>query len=114
MMNEYKVVYSKAALEDIRDIYEYIAFSLFAEHSAEKQVNRIRKGIGSLAVFPERHRIVDWEPWASMGMHQMFIDRYNVYYLVDLNQNMVKIIRIVYSGRDIEHIVLSEDPEETP
>ena len=62
MSNHYTVTYSTMALEDLRDIYEYIRYILLAPIAAEHQILRIRKMIASLDVFPMRYQIVDEEP----------------------------------------------------
>lgn len=104
----YKVIYSPEALDDIRKIYSYIAFELQVPHTALKQVNRIRKEIRSLDFMPMRYMLVDWEPWKSMQMHKVPIDNYVAYYTVDTNTQTVTVIRIFYSGRDVENIIKSE------
>ena len=101
----YQIIYSPESLDDLRAIYSYIAFEKLAPENAEGQVNRIRKAIRSLDLFPEGHTIVDWEPWASMGMRFLPVDNFIVYYLVDNNVGKVNIVRIFFSGRDIEHII---------
>lgn len=101
----YEIIYSPEALNDLRDIYMYITFEKLAPENAEGQTKRIRKAIRGLNLFPEGHTEVDWEPWASMGMRFLPVDNYIVYYLIDNADKMVKIVRIFYSGRDIEHII---------
>ena len=65
-----KVVYSPAAQDDVKDIFNYIAYELQAPQAARNQVNRIRSAIKKLNSMPERHEVVSWEPWASMGMRR--------------------------------------------
>ena len=48
MRDSYNVVYSPQALNDLKDIYAYIAQKLFVPDTARNQVNRIRKEIRSL------------------------------------------------------------------
>ena len=36
-MNEYKIVYSPAALDDLEAVYEYIAFTLTAPSTAKNR-----------------------------------------------------------------------------
>lgn len=108
MNDNYQVIYSPEALDDIRKIYSYIAFELQMPDTALNQVNRIRKELRSLDFMPMRYSIVDWEPWKSMQMHKVPIDNYVVYYLVDSNLYTVTVIRIVYGGQDIEGYVKSE------
>lgn len=102
MSDSYSVVYSPEALNDLKDIYAYIAQELLEPDTALNQVNRIRKEIRSLDFMPSRYALVDWEPWKSMGMHKVPVDNFVVFYTVDSDSMTVVIIRIVYGGRDIE------------
>ena len=104
MSDSYNVIYSPQALNDLKDIYAYIAQELLVPDTARNQVNRIRKEIRSLDFLPSRYASVDWEPWKSMGMHKVPVDNYVVFYTVDSDSMTVAIIRIVYGGRDIESI----------
>lgn len=103
-MNLYRVEYSQEALVDIKSIYTYISQILHAPLTARRQVNRIRKEIRDLEAFPTRYVLVEWEPWASMKMHRLPIDNYVVFYLVDEQAMAVKIVRIVYGGRNLENL----------
>lgn len=51
---KYKIVLTKQADTDLRDIYEYIAFNLLEPETAARQLGRIEKGILSLDEIPER------------------------------------------------------------
>ena len=101
----YQIIYSPESLDDLRAIYSYIAFEKLAPQNVEGQVNPIRKSIRSLDLFPEGNTAVEREPWASMGMRFLPVDNFIVYYLVDNNVGKVNIVRIFFSGRDIEHII---------
>ena len=48
MNDRYDVVYSPEALEDLRNIYSYIAFELQVPDIAKGQIIRIRKKVKSL------------------------------------------------------------------
>ena len=43
MSDNYQIIYSPEALDDIRKIYSYIAYELQVPDTALNQVNRIRK-----------------------------------------------------------------------
>ncbi len=101
----YKIIYSPEAIDDIRAIYTYIAYEKMAPENAESQTSRIRNAIRQLDLFPEGHSVINWEPWASMGMRFLPVDNYTVYYLINTQSNSVEIVRIFYSGRDVEHII---------
>lgn len=108
MSDSYKVIYSPEALDDIRNIYSYIAFDLKVPDTAQGQVDRIRKEIRSLDFMPLRYAIVDWEPWRSMEMHKVLVDNFVIYYTVSTKSLTVTVIRIFYGGQDAENIVKSE------
>ena len=80
MTDSYKVGYSVDALDDLREIYSYIANELLVPETASAQLSRIRKEVRSLDFMPARYALVDWEPWHSMKMHQLPVDNFIVYY----------------------------------
>ena len=108
MSTTYSVIYSPQAFLDLTGLYEYIRFNLQVPKTAEKQVNRIKHAIRSLETMPMRYQLVDWEPWLSMEIRRVLVDNYTVFYIVDENQMTVTVIRIFYSGRNIENI--ANDP----
>ena len=105
MSDHYTMTYSTMALEDLRDIYEYIRYTLLAPITAEHQILRIRKMIASLEVFPMRHQLVDEEPWQSKRMYKVPIDKYIVFYCVNDMMHVVSIVRIFYAARNIENLI---------
>lgn len=105
MSSAYTVRYAPQALDDLRDLYSYVAFSLKEPATAQKLVNRIRKAARSLDALPGRHPVVDWEPWQSMGMRKVPIDHFVVYYTVEDTPPTVTVIRIVYGGRDRANLI---------
>lgn len=108
MNDHYKVLYSPEAFKDIKNIYAYIAFELLVPDIAEKQVNRIREKIRSLDFMPTKFPLVDWEPWKSIQMHQVTVDHYSIFYIIDNSSMIVTVVRIFYAGRDIKTIAKSE------
>ena len=107
MTDCYKVYYSVDVLGDLREIYSYIANELLVPKTAKALLRRIRKEVRSLDFMPARYALVDWEPWHSMKMHQLPVDNFIVYYLVDDEERAVTVARIFYGGRDIKGIINS-------
>ena len=105
MMDVYSVLYSPAAKDDLFGVYSYIATELLEPEIAAKQTDRIRKAIRNLEHLPPRHAHVNWEPWLSMGMRKLVVDNYMVFYLVREESLEVRIVRIVFSGRDLKTIL---------
>lgn len=106
-MRIWDIALSEQSEEDLRDIYEYIAFCLLEPSIAKNQVRRIKNAILKLDQMPERHSAYDKEPWKSRGLRRLNVDNYSVFYLPNDKQDTVVILRIVYSGRDID-VVLSD------
>ncbi|MBR5618711.1 MAG: type II toxin-antitoxin system RelE/ParE family toxin [Clostridia bacterium] len=104
MMEKYDVQYAPLAIEDLRNIYRYIAHSLLEPTTALKQTDRIREGIRSLSAMPSRHPLVDWEPWRSLQIRKLPIDNYMVFYSVNPEVHSVTVYRIFYGGRNIQEI----------
>ena len=93
MTDSYNVGYSVDALGDLRKIYSYIANELLVPETAAAQLGRIRKEVRSLDFMPARYTLVEWEPWHSMKMHQLPVDNFIVYYLVDDKERTVLLLR---------------------
>lgn len=100
-MSRWSVFYSDAARQDLKNIYEYIAFQLLEKQTAERQVNRIMDVIESLDEMPARFTLYDEEPWHSRGLRKIPVDHFLVFYTAHVKTNTVHIVRIMYGGRDI-------------
>ena len=99
-MERYKVRITDAALQDMEDIYIYIAEKLQAPGNARGQYNRIADAILSLSAFPERYRLLEPQPWRSVGMRRMNVDNYSVFYV--LRGETAYVTDVLYSASDIE------------
>ena len=97
----YSIKVTVQADNDLRNIYEYIAYELQSPENAGGQLNRIEKCIMSLKSMPERYRFYDKEPWKSRGLHIVPVDNYCILYIVDNGNMTVSIMRVMYGGRDI-------------
>ena len=99
-METYKVRITDAALKDMEEIYRYIAETLHAPDTAADQYDRIAEAALSLALFPERNRLVDFEPERAAGLRRQLVDNYSVFYVVRGGQ--VIVTHVLYSASDIE------------
>lgn len=103
-MKRYKVQITDRALADMEDIYVYIAEQLLASENAMGQYNRIAEAIQNLNVFPERVQIMESEPEHTMGLRQLPIDNFSVFYVIE--DNRVVVTRVLYSASDISKRLL--------
>ncbi|MBQ8506946.1 MAG: type II toxin-antitoxin system RelE/ParE family toxin [Clostridia bacterium] len=101
-MNKWNIVYSEQAAQDLRDIYEYIAYNLLETETAAKQVQRIMADILKLETLPMRHQLYHKSPWKERGLRVLPTDNFLTFYLPVEEQSTVAIVRIMYGKRDID------------
>ncbi len=101
-MSMWHLVYTEQAEQDVRSIYEYIAFTLLAPETAKNQTVRIMDAIANLNHMPFRHPHYEKEPWKSKGLRVLPVDNYLVFYLAVESRKTVAVIRIMYGGRNVE------------
>jgi plasmid stabilization system protein ParE len=98
-VKQYSVQITDKALEDMEEIYTYIAEQLQAPENAMGQYNRIAEAIQKLNVFPERVRIMESEPEHTMALRQFPIDNFSAFYVIE--DDKVIVMRVLYSASDI-------------
>ena len=98
----YEVRMTPEAKNDLRGIFEYIAFVLQSVQNAAGQIDRLEKGISELNQMPERVRKYEKEPWHSRNLRVMPVDNYLVFYIPDQTTGIVTVIRVMYGGRDAD------------
>ena len=99
-MREYSVKITEKALRDMNGIYEYIAVNLQSPENAMGMYNRIADRVLGLGFFPEKFRLVDFEPERLQGLRRMLVDNYSVFYV--FKEEVVMVTRVLYSASDIE------------
>ena len=99
---KYEIRLTTKAENDLRGIFEYIAFDLQSVQNAAGQINRLEQGIASLDQMPERFRTYEKEPWYSRDLRVMPVDNYLVFYIPNHEKQTVTVIRVVYGGRNVD------------
>ncbi len=98
----YSIALTEQADSDLRGIYEYIAFSLLEPEYAAGQLDHLEENILRLSEMPQRFQLYEKEPWHSRGLRQMPVDNFVVLYILKEEDETVTVIRVMYSGRDID------------
>lgn len=109
-MTEWQVFLTEQAEADLRGIYEYIASTLLVPDTAKKFISRIMASIFELRTLPESYSLYQKEPWRSRGLRRMNTLGYAVFFVAAKSEQAVVVLRIMYGGRNIDHI-LEEAPE---
>ena len=97
----FEVELTERADRDLRNIFLYIAIDLSSPENAEKQVKRLWNAILSLDELPERYRRYEDEPWYSRGMRVLPLDNFVILYIPYLEEKIVRIVTVMYGGRNI-------------
>ena len=96
-----KIVYTFQAQQDLKNIYEYIAYSLLVPDTARSMYQQIIQSARSLEYMPERNPLYQEEPWHSQGVRFIPVKNYLLFYTVNNETHTVSIARILYGGMDI-------------
>lgn len=104
MTESYAIHYSVYAVEDLAEIHMYVKFRLRAPIIAQNLTERLRGQIRRLDALPERHPLVEWEPWKSRGIRKFPIGNFVAFYSIDEASHTVMILHIYYGGRDIRNL----------
>ena len=100
MSDVYKLIILPEAQQDIRSIILYIAGELSAPQAALDLQDTFQKMIETLSVMPKRIKTVDEQPWKDAGVRKIIAKNYYIYFFVDDIEMSVKIIAVIYAGRD--------------
>ena len=92
------------AIEDLQEIYNYIAYELQSVINAENQLSRLQDEIQKLDFMPESFRLYEKEPWKSRGLRYFSVDNYIVFYIVNNEKLEVNVLRVLYGKMDFTRI----------
>ena len=98
-MKQYRVQITDKALSDMEEIYYYIFEQLQAPEAAMGQYNRIADAIESLDTFPERVKLMETEEESALGLRQMPIDNFSVFF--HIREERVIVTNGLYCASDI-------------
>lgn len=104
-MKQWAIDYSALAKADILSIGHYLSKVLQTPRAARAQVSRIVAQISELQTLPKKFPAYDTDACGKLGLQRMNVDKFAVFYLLDDTASIVTIIRVLYGGRDIDHIL---------
>ena len=104
-MDNYSVMISAVAGEDIEGIADYIANVLLEPETAAKLIGRLKTAVKSLEAMPERHPLAADAYLALRGIRTIRVDNYCAFYTVNRAERTVNIIRVIYTKRAWEKLV---------
>ena len=105
-VSKYKVFTLPLAERDIAEETDYFAYELESPETAIKMINGFRKTINDLCIFPQRHELDEDEELARYKIRRTYYKSYKIYYLVDEDEHVVYVLRVLHMLVDSEKKVL--------
>lgn len=100
---KYQVIVNIKARIDLEHIFEYVTLELKNPYAAMNIYYEISSAISSLDEFPERFV----EAKGFSGIHKRNVGKYIIYYSIDKEKQIVTVVRILYSGVDINQVAIN-------
>ena len=100
-MDRYQVKLNPKAIRELDNIYKYIVNEKLAPENAKKQVDRMKKAILNLELFPQSHQERNEGRYAGKGYRQLLIDNYIAVFRVDEVNKIVYVVTVQYQGRNL-------------
>jgi len=91
-----KIIYAKESIDDLSDIYEYLVNK--SETSARQVISTIHIVMSHLTTFPYMGHIVEDDIRILISTKY----NYSIYYRVEENEEIVKVLNIVHSKRNFK------------
>lgn len=98
-----RVVWAQPALDDLREVYEFIARD--SRRYAQLTVERITDAAGRLAHFPQLGEVLPEFP--HLAYRQMVVGAYRLIYRDESEQNHILVMGVIHSSRDLAPILES-------
>lgn len=99
-MKQYTVMLTTQASNQILEYASYIQNELLNPQAAKKFVKDLREAIAGLDTMPQRHPLLEEEPWRSQGVRKMIVRGYLVYFWINEQTAVVQVIAVIYGQRD--------------
>ena len=105
----YNIVFSSEAIKDLEETKAYITEELCSEQAATKTVSKILKDIHMLSKFPESGPSLSAIVNFDTNYRYLVSGNYVAFYR--LEENEVRIVRILYGRRNFMQILFGEPQE---
>lgn len=96
----YKLVFTKAALQNIRFAALYISDTLMKQDAANRLLDAVDEKVGALAETPYINQLVRDSMLASNRIRFQLVNKYLAFYTVHEDTKTVSVIRFQHSRRD--------------
>lgn len=105
----YKIVFTNAAMDDIRSAALYISHTLKNRGAANRLLDDAEEKIGALSQMPYINPLVRDSFLASNGIRFQLVGSYMAFYVVHEDRKTVSVLRFQHSRRDWISILKNGD-----
>jgi len=107
-MKQYEICFAKLAKYDLDGIYRYLFEQLLTPRAVFKIADAIEGAIDDNPSFSPHYPLVDDALLASIGVRRMNVKKYAVFFVIDEENNIVNVIRVIHGARNWKHVLLEE------
>lgn len=101
----YQILYLETAKKDIDDIVYYITHDLKNYTAARDFVQKLLKEVNNIKEFPYSNAVYESFKTLENQYRKCQVKNYLIFYLVDEQEKIVIISRVIYQKRDMNNIL---------
>ena len=102
---KYKVAFSKIAESDIDETLAYISYDLSNPDAASSFADELEHKLNEVSKTPRMGRLVENDFLKRDDVRSFLVGNFIVYYIVDEDEKVIVILRVVYEKRDLDKIL---------
>ncbi len=104
MASKFNYCLTKKAEFDLDEIVSYFAIDLANQQSASDFISNTLNNIDQIRIFLESGSLVQNEFLQVDNIRKKLVDNYIMYYIVNMEEKKIYILRIVYGKRNMDEI----------
>ena len=105
MSSKYQYHFTKKAKADLDEILSYISVELSNPEAAASFLKDLQAVLASICSVPKIGRIVENEFLPDREIRKSLVGNYVLYYLPDVAEMTIYILRILYGRRNLDELV---------
>ena len=109
MVSKFGYRLTKRAESDLDGIVSYIAVFLAKPQAASDFVDKLQDNIEEARAFPESGSLVHNEFLQLESVRKKMVGNYIMYYLPDMGEEIIYVLRLVYRKRNMDEILKKLD-----
>ena len=109
MESEFRYRLTQRAEVDLDEIVSYIAVELANPQAASDFIDKLQDSIEEARSFPESGSLVQNDFLQMENVRKKLVGNYIMYYLPDMDEKIIYILRIAYGKRNMDDILKKLD-----